>query len=831
MEKDKFGAVNNLKHKEKQCLEDQEGYGERLKYRIEGDFCPNCSAKMERALSTTPGIGETAINYATKTVYLPPSMSNQAQRIMETIEPGVKLVLAEPKKSAVSAKSLAGRVKCRIEGEFCPSCSAKMERSLSSTPGFGETTINYAAKTVLLPPEMIQEAQRIMENIEHGVKLVAVENPKDQNSNQKSEGSTVGGKLMRIIVAGILLAIGLIYSSQWHDTSWEFIEYAVFLSAYGLVGYDVLRTAFRNILRGSVFDENFLMVLATIGAISIHQLSEAVGVMLFYSVGEYIQARAVDRSRQSIEALMDIRPDYANIINQLDVVKVDPEDVQIGQCILIRPGEKVPLDGEVLNGNSFLDTSALTGESVPRRVGTGDTVLAGTINQSGVLTVRVTREFADSSVQKILDLVENAGARKANTEKFITTFARYYTPLVVIVALVIAFLPPLIFDGSLNQWLYRALTILVISCPCALVVSIPLGYFGGIGGASKQGILVKGANFLEALTKVRTVVFDKTGTLTQGVFEVVQINPAHGFSENELLEIAATAEVHSCHPIAQSIRDKYGKNVDSSIIRDYQEIGGKGIQVNLSGETVLVGKAALLEEEGIEIIDEPGDRTGTTVYLAVNDRYAGYILISDKLKAGAFAAVQTLNKLGVKTVMLTGDHESVAKSVSEELGIAEFHADLLPEDKVAWLEKLIEESKRHDKGKVAFVGDGINDAPVLTQADIGVAMGGLGSDAAIEAADVVIMEDQPEKLLSAISIARYTKVIIWENIIFAMAIKLGFIVLGAFGAANMWEAVFADVGVALLAILNATRVRNYLTNHTDKTKRKQYTEFSGNSAK
>ncbi|MCL4439807.1 MAG: cadmium-translocating P-type ATPase, partial [Firmicutes bacterium] len=598
-----------------------------------------------------------------------------------------------------------------------------------------------------------------------------------------------------------------------------------------LVGYEVLSAALRNILRGSVFDENFLMALATIGAITIHQLSEAVGVMLFYSVGEYIQARAVDRSRRSIQDLMDIRPDYANLISQLDVVKVDPEDVQIGQNIMVRPGEKVPLDGEVLNGSSFLDTSALTGESVPRRVETGDTVLAGTINQSGVLTVRVTRKFAESSVQKILDLVENAGARKANAEKFITTFARYYTPLVLIVALGIAFLP-LFFGGALREWLYRALTILVISCPCALVVSIPLGYFGGIGGASKQGILVKGANFLEALTKVRTVVFDKTGTLTQGVFEVVQINPAHGFTENELLEIAAIAEAHSSHPIAKSIRDKFGKEIDLALIEGYQEISGKGIQVSLCGQEVLVGKAVLLEQAGVDVLAEADNRTGTTVHLAVNGRYAGYLLISDKPKAGAQATVNALNKTGVRTVMLTGDHESVAKAVSEELGVAEYHADLLPEDKVTWLEKLIGEARGQGEGKVVFVGDGINDAPVLTQADIGVAMGGLGSDAAIEAADVVLMEDQPEKLLTAVSIARYTKVIIWQNIILAMAIKLGFIILGAFGVANMWEAVFADVGVALLAILNATRVRTYLAPQSGNTgEKKLFTVLNGSSAK
>lgn len=726
-------------------------------------------------------------------------------------------------------QSCEERIKYRIEGDFCANCAAKMERTLSSTDGIGPTSINYASKTVFLPPSMVQVAQRIMENIEHGVKLVAVEKQSNKSSSEEPKKSLLNNKLIPIIIAGILLAVGLVFGDQWHNTALKPLEYIVYLSAYVLVGYEVLQTALRNIIRGSVFDENFLMALATVGAIAIHQLSEAVGVMLFYSVGEYIQARAVDRSRRSIADLMDIRPDYANLMNQLDVIKVDPEDVQIGQQIMVRPGEKVPLDGEVLNGSSFLDTSALTGESVPREVNTGDTVLAGMINQSGVLIVRVTRKFADSSVQKILDLVENAGTRKANTEKFITTFARYYTPLVVIVSLAIAFIPPLFFGEALGEWLYRALTILVISCPCALVVSIPLGYFGGIGGASKHGILVKGANFLEALTKVRTVVFDKTGTLTQGVFEVVEINPAEGFDGDELLKIAATAEIHSSHPIAKSIQKKFAKAINSELIQEYQEIGGKGIRVSLQGQEILVGKAVLLEEAGISMQTKTGYQVGTMVHVAVNNRYAGYLLISDKPKVGAQATVQALNKFGIRTVMLTGDHYTVAKDVSEKLGVAEYHADLLPEDKVTWLEKLIEES--NGESKVVFVGDGINDAPVLTLADIGVAMGGLGSDAAIEAADVVLMDDQPEKLLSALSIARYTKVIIWQNIVFALGIKLGFIILGAFGAANMWEAVFADVGVALLAILNATRVRTFFPQTDRNMEQKVFTALSENAAK
>ena len=708
----------------------------------------------------------------------------------------------------VQEEKVEERVKYRIEGDFCANCSAKMERALSETKGIGPTSINYVTKTVVLPYSMVKEAQTIMEKIEHGVKLVPIAKQKIK-VNQKAERTLISTKLVRIILASILLIIGMVFSSQWQDTSLAALEYFVYLSAYALVGYEVLNKALRNILKGAIFDENFLMALATIGAILIHQLPEAVGVMLFYSVGEYIEARAVDRSRHSIKALLDFRPDYANIMDQLNVIKVDPEEVQVGQQIMVRPGEKVPLDGKVLHGSSYLDTSALTGESVPRRVEAGDTILAGMINQSGVLVVGVTHLFAESSVQKILDLVENASSRKANTEKFITTFARYYTPMIVIIALGIALIPPLFFGGILREWLYRAMTILVISCPCALVISVPLGYFGGIGGASKNGILVKGANFLEALTDVSTVVFDKTGTLTQGVFEVVQIKAANGFDERELLEIVATAEAHSSHPIAKSIREKFGKNIDAGLIEGFEEISGKGIRASLRGQEVLVGKVDLLTQAGISIPSEVRDSVGTTVHAAIKGQYAGYLRIADKIKEGAQETVQALNKAGIKTVMLTGDHQSVAQAVSSELGLTEYHADLLPEDKVAWLEKLISESKAQGKGKVVFIGDGINDAPVLTRADIGIAMGGLGSDAAIEAADVVLMEDRPEKLLSAISIARFTKRIIWQNIVFALLIKLGFILLGAFGVANMWEAVFADVGVALLAILNATRVRNF----------------------
>lgn len=701
-----------------------------------------------------------------------------------------------------------GKTKYRIEGDFCANCSAKMERALSATEGFGETTINYATKIVFLPPSKMLQAQEIMEKIEPGIRLVSMEKIKKEDHVLaiEKEKSEFRKQLGSIILASLLFIVGLIWGPDWHGSNLEVLEYLVYLGAYILVGYEVLEKAFKNILRGAIFDENFLMALATIGAIAIHELPEAVGVMLFYSVGEYIEDRAVDRSRHSIQSLLDIRPDYANLIHQMEVVKVDPEEVEIGQQIVIRPGERVPLDGEVVNGSSYLDTSALTGESVPRKVERGDTVLAGMINNSGVLTVRVIREFAQSSVQKILDLVENANTRKAKTEKFITTFARYYTPGVVVAALGIAFLPPILAGGEFTTWLYRALTILVISCPCALVISVPLGYFGGIGGASRHGILVKGANFLEALTQVKTVVFDKTGTLTEGVFEVIRIQPSNGFSEGELLKIAAMAEIHSNHPIGKSIREKYNQEIDASFVKDFEEVSGKGIRANIEGREVLVGKFALLAENEIDASEQ--DLAGTAVYVAVNRRYVGYLVISDRPRNDAAETIQRLNAAGIKTVMLTGDLDKVGQRVGKELGIQEVHADLLPEDKVRQLEQLLA-SKEGTKEKVIFVGDGINDAPVLTRADIGIAMGGLGSDAAIEAADVVLMDDQPSKLITALDIAQYTKKIIWQNIGFALLIKLGFIGLGMFGLANMWEAVFADVGVALLAILNATRVRKY----------------------
>ena len=614
-------------------------------------------------------------------------------------------------------------------------------------------------------------------------------------------------ELVPVISVVVLFIGGLIFEEKLHNTPYSIGEYLVFIPAYLLSGWNVLTSAGRNILRGRVFDENFLMSIATLGAVAIHKLPEAVGVMLFFKIGELFQEFAVGRSRQSIRSLLEIRPDSANLKAKGDIKKVSPETVAVGDIILVKPGEKIPLDGEIIDGNSQIDTSALTGESVPRTVKVGETVLAGTINQTGVLTVKVTKLFGESSISRILELVENARSKKAETEKFITKFASYYTPFVVFASLAVAFIPPLFISGATNAdrflWVYRALVLLVISCPCGLVISIPLGYFGGIGGAAKRGILVKGATFLDTLTAVKTVVLDKTGTLTKGVFKVAQVVPTNGFTQTEFMAIAAKVESQSNHPVAKSIMEAYGRKIDSSDVKDYEEIAGHGIRAKVNNQIVLAGNDRFLHRENI--LHDVCNAEGTVVHLAIDNRYAGYILIADELKEDAVQAIRDLKKLGVeRIVMLTGDNQAVADSVARKLGLDSYLAELLPEGKVEAIEKLIGESRKGDK--IVFVGDGINDAPVLARADVGMAMGGLGSDAAIETADVVIMADAPSKVAEAIKIARKTHNIVWQNIIFALSVKAIFIGLGAFGLATMWEAVFADVGVALAAIFNATRV-------------------------
>jgi Cd2+/Zn2+-exporting ATPase len=583
----------------------------------------------------------------------------------------------------------------------------------------------------------------------------------------------------------------------------RYAELAIFLASYALIGGEVVLRALKNISRGQIFDENFLMALATIGAFAIGEYAEGAAVMLFYQTGEAFQEYAVGRSRRSITALMDIRPDYANLKTGDGTRRVPPETVKTGDFILVKPGEKIPLDGIVTEGRSALDSSALTGESLPRDVESGSEVLSGSINKSGLLTIQVTKEFGESTVSKILNLVQSAGSGKAPVENFITKFARYYTPAVVFAAVALAVIPTLVLPGArFSDWLGRALVFLVVSCPCALVISIPLSFFGGIGGASRNGILVKGSNYLNALGNVDTVVFDKTGTLTRGIFSVTAITASDGFDRGELLRYAAIAESNSSHPIAVSVQKAYGRQIAGGSIAEYEEIAGKGVRVATEGKTVLAGNSALLERAGI-ICNKP-DAAGTVVYLAVDGIFAGYIVISDELKPDSKTALANLRAMGVKkTVMLTGDAGTVAEKIGAEIGIDEVYAELLPHQKVEKLEEL--ERGRTGKGALVFAGDGINDAPVLARSDVGIAMGGVGSDAAIEAADVVLMTDEPSKIAEAIRIAKKTRSIVWQNIVFALGVKAVILALGAMGIATMWAAVFGDVGVALIAVLNAMR--------------------------
>ena len=638
-------------------------------------------------------------------------------------------------------------------------------------------------------------------------------------------------KGIKIIIALILFifAMAVKFENVWINNS-------IFILSYIIVGFEILRKAVRNIFRGKVFDENFLMAIATIGAFAIGEFPEAVAVMLFYQIGELFQSYAVDKSRKSIASLMDIRPDYANAYRNGNLEKVDPDEVQIGETIVIKPGEKVPLDGRIIEGNTNLDTKALTGEALPREVGKGEDILSGCINLNGTIKVEVTKKFGESTVSKILDLVENASSKKSKSENFITKFARYYTPAVVIIAVVLAIVPPLILEeASFQDWLYRALSFLVVSCPCALVISIPLSFFGGIGGASKMGILVKGSNYLEALANTEIAVFDKTGTLTEGVFEVQKVevakndnqNETKGFVQNnteasislnnemesartytsiitqeELLKIASYAENYSNHPISKSVKKAYGKEIDEKQIINSQELAGRGIEAKIGEQNVLVGNEKLMNEKKIEYTK--CNNIGTVLYVAIDGKYAGYILIADKIKDDAKNTIDELKKNNIKqTVMLTGDRKEVGEAVAKEIGIDTVYTELLPDGKVAKVEELLK--TKSEKGKLAFVGDGINDAPVLALADIGIAMGGLGADSAIEAADVVIMTDEPSKIINAIQLSKKTMKIVKENIVFAIAIKIVVLILSALGISSMWQAVFADVGVSILAILNALR--------------------------
>lgn len=706
--------------------------------------------------------------------------------------------------------------KYQLNNIDCAACAMRIEKGLLQLDVVKSASVNVATSMLHIDADNFGKVKATIQELEPGVEILessAVESTLElplsaQAQTAKSAFSTSElaenkTELIRIGIVVLLLALGMAFAEEIHNTSFRWAEFAVFLTAYLISGWGVLLSAAKNIVRGRVFDEHFLMAIATVGALVIDQMPEAVAVMLFYVVGELFQDIAVNRSRRSIKALLEIRPDYANIQSNDEVKRVLPTDVHPGQIIIVKAGEKIPLDGVVKEGNSFVDTSALTGESVPRAVKESEIVLAGMINKSGVLSITVTKDFGESSISKILELVENASSKKAETERFVTTFARYYTPVVVFGALLLALIPPLLFAGqTFTDWMYRALVVLVISCPCALVISIPLGYFGGIGGASRRGILVKGSNYLDALTKVKTVVFDKTGTLTKGEFKVADIVTQNGFKNDEILMYAASAESHSNHPIAKSIVEAYARDVEQSSVSDVQEIGGKGVQANVNGKQIIVGNDKILHLNNIK--HDQCEVEGTVVHVAVNSLYAGYIVISDALKEDALETIRTLTSNNIDAIMLTGDNKTAAEAFARKLEIREYYAELLPEDKVKHIERIIQGSPKETK--VAFVGDGINDAPVIARADVGIAMGALGSDAAVETADVVLMTDSPMQVVKSMEVAKRTRRIVWQNIGFAMGVKLFFILLGAFGFATMWEAVFGDMGVAILAILNAMRV-------------------------
>lgn len=723
---------------------------------------------------------------------------------------GTNLQMDKKTEEKVEAKKR--KEQFELEGLNCSNCALKIEDEVTKIEGLDNVKLNFATSTIdvegdeNLLEDVEKEIQSISNRIEPGVKVKKRNKGKNQKSNSLEENkdsllNDFLSKNWKIVLGCIFFAAALVtgYIDLINFSRPDLISLFFFVTAYFLIGWPVINAALKNIGRGQIFDENFLMLIATVGAFSIREYPEAVAVMLFYMIGELFQDRAVNQSRRSIKDLMNIRADYANVVVDDSIIQVNPEDIEPGDHIVIKPGEKVPLDGKIISGSSSMDTSALTGESYPRSAEIGDEVLSGMVNLKGLLKVKVTKEYSDSTVKKILDLVENASSKKASTEKFITKFSRYYTPFVVFSALMVAVIPPLFLGGSFSEWFYRSLIFLVVSCPCALVVSIPLGFFGGIGLASKKGILVKGGNFLEALNNVDKVVFDKTGTLTKGSFSVVDIIPADGYNKKYILKTAAEAEQFSNHPIAKSILDAYGEKENLLNDAEFEEISGAGIKAEFDNKIVMAGNEKLMNQFSIdfkEVLEE-----GTVIYLAENDQFIGHILINDVLKEDAEKTVKELKSMNIKVSMLSGDRKLAAAQIAEKLSLDSYYSELLPGEKVKKIEELLD-----NKGKLIFVGDGINDAPVLARSDIGVAMGALGSDAAIEAADIVLMTDEPSKILTAVNIARKTKKIVWQNIYMALGVKGIVMILGAFGSATMWEAVFADVGVALLAVFNVMRI-------------------------
>jgi Cd2+/Zn2+-exporting ATPase len=693
-----------------------------------------------------------------------------------------------------------------IRGLDCASCGLKIENVIKKLPGVSYAAVDFANLRLHIEAEDLDRVRAEIKRIEPEIEILSVED-KSVTAEVQEDSFSPKQEFSVLVTAILLFGVHAVLEGRFHDSGWPLLDYGIALAAYALAGINIYISAFKTIRRGDFFDENVLMVIATAGAIAIHALSEAVGVMIFFKAGEFLQNLAVARSRRSIRSLLASKPDRASVETPEGIRQLPPEHVQVGELILVRPGEKVPLDGQVTAGQSSVDTSALTGEPVPLNAKVGDSLMAGMINLSGSLKLRVIKPFNESSIAKVMELVENASARKAVTEKFITSFARWYTPAVVAAAATIAVLPPLLMvEADFKTWIYRALVLLVISCPCALVVSIPLGYFGGIGLASRRGILVKGSNFLDALSALKTVVFDKTGTLTRGKFEVQKVVSMNGVGEQELLEFAGLAEMHSNHPIARSIVAKLaqsGMKLDSAAVTEHVDLPGRGVRALIRGHEVLIGSDGLLHHR--QVAHDVCELQGTVAHVVIDGTYAGHILIGDSLKPDAREALTQLQKIGIeRIVMLTGDNRCAAESVANALGVDAFHAELLPEDKV----RLVEEIKLsgNSGGKLAFVGDGINDAAVIARADVGIAMGALGADAAIETADVVLMTDSPLKMVDAVKIARQTRRIVWQNIVMALSIKLLFVVFGAMGMASMWEAVFADMGVSLAAVANSTRM-------------------------
>jgi Cd2+/Zn2+-exporting ATPase len=693
-----------------------------------------------------------------------------------------------------------------IRGLDCASCGLKIENVIKKLPGVSYAAVDFANLRLHIEAEDLDRVRAEIKRIEPEIEILSVED-KSVTAEVQEDSFSPKQEFSVLVTAILLFGVHAVLEGRFHDSGWPLLDYGIALAAYALAGINIYISAFKTIRRGDFFDENVLMVIATAGAIAIHALSEAVGVMIFFKAGEFLQNLAVARSRRSIRSLLASKPDRASVETPEGIRQLPPEHVQVGELILVRPGEKVPLDGQVTAGQSSVDTSALTGEPVPLNAKVGDSLMAGMINLSGSLKLRVIKPFNESSIAKVMELVENASARKAVTEKFITSFARWYTPAVVAAAATIAVLPPLLMvEADFKTWIYRALVLLVISCPCALVVSIPLGYFGGIGLASRRGILVKGSNFLDALSALKTVVFDKTGTLTRGKFEVQKVVSMNGVGEQELLEFAGLAEMHSNHPIARSIVAKLaqsGMKLDSAAVTEHVDLPGRGVRALIRGHEVLIGSDGLLHHR--QVAHDVCELQGTVAHVVIDGTYAGHILIGDSLKPDAREALTQLQKIGIeRIVMLTGDNRCAAESVANALGVDAFHAELLPEDKV----RLVEEIKLsgNSGGKLAFVGDGINDAAVIARADVGIAMGALGADAAIETADVVLMTDSPLKMVDAVKIARQTRRIVLQNIVMALSIKLLFVVFGAMGMASMWEAVFADMGVSLAAVANSTRM-------------------------